>query len=590
MCSDSIDRSLLEAVANGQAVFFLGAGVSLLPPGSRTSEKDRVGLREKIIADFAGTLRDMPYDREELSLEDLVFYLRAHKGVSAAQIGTSVREFLVSGPELAALESFKLLRRLFLARPRVIEAIITTNWDAAIEESLSDIAGVEVQCLIDDDDCLQYDPQKLSLLKIHGDASKPESIVLSTLDFDLYERTHPRIVERLRILFATKFVVLLGYSARDENFRRIFRTLHYDLGERAKGGWLIAPEIGDREGVWMPTVGLLHAPTTASNFLSQALAHIARIPLGMSRKVPLPTDREDVFFDIEDDLSDLAKRVKSRFSLKEVWVSRLPDSERPNVEAGRLAAFYLEIRCGKIRTLALGTGETMSAISDLLDPKSFSRPLTIFSTIVLLAGPSGFRDPSHLVQKLVGRFVEGKAKCFSLRLPGREYLAQLKRLTSRDIEPTLETLRTIGREHVLQAMSADVVIGSSRPADWYGGGGVPSGRTRPFQSLWQIGRESVDRALAKADAIGIHHMIPIDGEGNDAMRSGRAKKHLGSIDEYAQRPQVADLRKAAKSGTQKVILVGAHHRKVISTRAILKGGLANVAILDEDLANALLRS
>lgn len=588
MSSVPFDRALLDRVAAGETVFFLGAGFSLLPPELSGRQKDRRGLRETLVDNFSQTLSEAPFDIANVSVEDLVFFLREHKGIQAAAIAATLRSFLARSTELAALESYALLRSLLAARPRLLDAIITTNWDKGLEECLRGVGKINFQPIVSDNDALRYDTRHLPLLKIHGDIDDPSSIVLSSQDFDLYEKQHPRIVERLRVLLSTKYLILLGYSAADSNFRRIYRSVHFDLAGRSKGGWLIAPDLDHRERIWAPTVGLIHVPTTAKTFLQAVLSYAVKTPLGCDKKRNVKATQKAELLEPDSQLRRLAQRVRKKFDLKDVWVAHLRGGRRPNQEIAWVAAAYVESCCDKVERLAIGTGETMAALAESLDTTSFAKPVTVFSTLVMMAAPSEYRDPSHIVQKLVGRFPPGRARCFSLRLPGEAYLRDLfEGQRSKGAATTAAGLRRIGRKHVVGAMKADVIIGSARPENWFGGGDIPKGRSVPFQMLWPGREDEIEEMLVHEKAIAIHHMIPLDREGGDIMERTTVQRAWGDFGKLVQRPSVSDLRQAADS-PNRVVIVGARQEKAESISTILGAGLANVAIIDDEIATYLL--
>lgn len=590
MDSARIDKALLNRIAAGEAVFFLGAGFSLLPPELSGQKRDRAGLQETLVDQFSKTLEDAPFDVTAVSVEDLVFFLRAHKGIQAAAIAATIKDFLANRTELAALESYRLLQSLLTARPGLIDAIITTNWDKGLEESLGSLGKLNLQTIITDVDALRYDSRCLSVLKIHGDIDDASSIVLSSQDFDLYEKEHPRIVERLRVIFSTRYLVMLGYSGADANFRRIYRSIHFDLGGRSRGGWLVAPELGDREKIWAPTVGLVHVPETAQGFLKTVLSYVVTTPLGCTNKTVGKGSSKAGFFEADRELAKAARAVRKKFALNEVLVAGLRGGARPNHEIARVAALYLESRCRGLRRIALGTGETMGALVQEIDTDCFTRPVTVLSTLVMMAAPSEFRDPSHIVQEFVGRFSRGRARCFSLRLPGEEYLEELFPDTlASGVAGAAAALQAIGREQVRSAMKADVIIGSARPESWFGGGGIPRGRSVPFQMLWPGRKKKLAAMLLEERVVAIHHMIPLDNSGKDVMAKQSVQREWGDFGSMVQRPTVEDLWSASRS-SRKVIIVGARAEKAASIGAIFRAGLANVAILDASLAKELLET
>lgn len=582
----AIDLAVLDLIGQGKAVLFIGAGFSLVPTDTRT--RDRKGLKETLIESYRGTLTDIIEKVHTMSMEDIVFFLRV-RGTPKKEIMETLRKFVASSEELAKLRSFTLLRNLLQIRPHLFEAIITTNWDQGIEESLRSIPTLKLERFVRDEDCLNYRPSHLSVLKIHGDIDDANSIILSTQDFDLYEKEHPRIIERLRILFSTKYLVLLGYGARDENFRRIYRSLHFDVGGQSMpGGCIVAPRLGEGEQLWTRDVNLRHFSTTAQEFLSTTLSHLASIPLGTRPVLKRGELTNDIRLKPDTDLDSLATTLKQKYALNEVWVARLRGGQRPNSEIGSVASIYLEARCSAARSLAISTGETMAAVANTVNTSSFQNRVRILSTIVLMTGLRGFNDPSHIAQTLVSRFAKGRADGVPMRLPDEAYLSWLFKLVPESkIKGIANTVRQVAESQVARAMESEVIIGSARPCDWFGGSEMPGIRTLPIQELPGVSVEKVNMQLERSGAIAVHHMNVLDADGQDVLKLTSRNKVLKKLDSFACRPSVGQLKLAAKSKKQKVILVASSMEKTTAVDAILRAKLCNVIVVDETLAVAL---
>jgi DNA-binding transcriptional regulator LsrR (DeoR family) len=581
-----IDTAVLDLIGRGKAILFIGAGFSLIPSDSRT--RDRKGLKEALIDNYSVTLKGIPHNLNSMSMEDIVFYLRV-QGINKREIAETLRGFIASSEELSKLKSFSLLRNLLTVKPNLFEAIITTNWDKGIEESLRNISEIKVIPLVKDEDCLEYNPLHLSVLKMHGDIEDAESIILSSQDFDVYEKEHPRIIERLRILFSTKYLILLGYAAKDENFRRIYRSIHYDVGKPGlPGGCIVAPTLGDREQLWTRDVNLRHYATTAQAFLSTVLSHVARVPLGISSPTVPQKRMDDIRFEIDQELSKLARQIKRRYNIREVWVARLRDAERPNREIGAVAAFYIETRCRSAKSLAMSTGETVDAVATSLDTSVFRNRLRILPTIVLLAGPRGFNDPSHVSQTLVSRFQQGRAEGVPLRLPDEEYLSLLfEKQTAKERNALAQAVRSIGKAQVAQAVESDVIVASVRPCDWFGGKEMPLIRTIPVQAVPGISIQKMNTLLKRAGVVAVHQMILLDQDGRDVVSMLIKEQVFETLNNLVCRPSLYQLKKAAKS-TRKVITVASKAEKLSSIKAVLTAKVSNILILDEPLAISLL--
>lgn len=583
----AIDKAVLDAVGRGDTVLVIGAGFSLAPDENET-RRDRKGLKETLVDQFKGTLNSSPHDIDSMSMEDVVFYLQS-RGVSRGDIAAELGSFLATSSELARIKAFTQLRTLLTLRPGLFEAIVTTNWDKGIEESLRGVPGTTVSPLVTDKDFLRYNPTYLSVLKIHGDVAEPDSIVLSSLDFDIYEKTHPRIVERLRILLSTKHVLIIGYSLKDDNFRRIYRWLQHDLGDELRGGWIVAPDLADREKLWAPSAHLKHIAANAEEFLGAVLSNVAMIPIGTASG-GLPSSATPQKFEKRADLNEQAGKLREAYGLRDVWVTSVRTGERPNKSMGVVAAAYIETECRDATSLAISTGETMEALATSLDTDVFTNTISVSPTTILLAGQRGFKDPSHVAQVLLSRFKPNRAMGLALRLPDEEYLAAI--MPDVDAQARAELFRAVGeiaKAQIQRAVQSDVVVASVRPPDWFGGGEMPDERTLPIQWIPGADPKETYEAMHAAGVVAIHQLIPLDEGGNDVTGPCIDQPVFQKLSSLTERPTTTQLASAA-SGAGKVITVACKREKAESVRALLTGKLCNVLVVDDGLALALLES
>ena len=104
---------------------------------------------------------------------------------------------------------------------RSISGIITTNYDMMLEtifpkfdsyvgqEELifANIAGVG------------------EIYKIHGSVSDPSSLVLTSKDYEFFEKRSAYLIAKLLTIFLEYPIIFLGYSLTDQNIRNIFCTI-----------------------------------------------------------------------------------------------------------------------------------------------------------------------------------------------------------------------------------------------------------------------------------------------------------------------------------------------------------------------------
>jgi len=135
-------------------------------------------------------------------------------------------------------------------------AIITTNYDEFLEVIFNQ----------DDDDDFEEDKYKVivgeqilraqqnsvgEILKIHGSASDPESLILTSDDYEKFNNRKRYLSSKMLTYFAEHPLLIVGYSATDSNVRRILSWMNQALpdGEVAEDIYFLEYErhINDRE-------------------------------------------------------------------------------------------------------------------------------------------------------------------------------------------------------------------------------------------------------------------------------------------------------------------------------------------------------
>lgn len=111
--------------------------------------------------------------------------------------------------------------------------IITTNYDKLLESSSSEFRN-QYDVVISDKDLLDAEKSKY-IIKMHGDVSHPETIVLKEQDYLNYSQNHILIELFVKALLADHTILFLGYSLNDYNIKLIISWINY---LRSKNGLL----------------------------------------------------------------------------------------------------------------------------------------------------------------------------------------------------------------------------------------------------------------------------------------------------------------------------------------------------------------
>lgn len=103
----------------------------------------------------------------------------------------------------------------------VVSGILTTNWDNFIQNTF-----VEFQVEVGQKEAIFADQRAIGeLYKIHGCTSKPESLVVTTADYEKFISNNHYLNAKLLTLFAEYPILFVGYSLSDHNIELILKNL-----------------------------------------------------------------------------------------------------------------------------------------------------------------------------------------------------------------------------------------------------------------------------------------------------------------------------------------------------------------------------
>lgn len=115
-------------------------------------------------------------------------------------------------------EEIELLRRL---GKRSISGVITTNYDVLLENIFP-----EYEIYVGQEELLFNNISGIGeIYKIHGSITKPDSLVLTSLDYAQFEENASYLIAKLLTIFLEYPVIFMGYSLSDRNMLNIFKTI-----------------------------------------------------------------------------------------------------------------------------------------------------------------------------------------------------------------------------------------------------------------------------------------------------------------------------------------------------------------------------
>ncbi|MGY1753812.1 SIR2 family protein [Blastococcus sp. SYSU D01042] len=244
--------SLARRARAGQLAVFMGAGTGVaagLPTWS--------GLLAKLAAEL-----DVPGGAEALSRMsplDAAEVLRRIANAEATSGGRSGKTEKTLGEHVASAlgepQRYALAHVLLAALGS--EQVITTNFDDLYEKAVAAITGRDIPVVLPDRDP-EDDLRRGAgwLLKLHGDASRPDSIVLDRRSFVRYDATQRPLASVLQSTLLTKHLLVVGASMTDDNVIRLVHevaSLNEERDRRPTMGTLLTLEKQElSQRLWSP--------------------------------------------------------------------------------------------------------------------------------------------------------------------------------------------------------------------------------------------------------------------------------------------------------------------------------------------------
>ena len=259
-----IDIQLIKGIIEEKFLIVIGSGVSesakVISSSALTNAlylELKLDLTKNGKTREISELENVKNDLKKVSQKYQDFY-RENKAKQKA------RELILSSSKTANLEIFKNIAKLPICD------IVTTNFDHLIENNQNRLNYkkiVEKACV------LSEKPNKThtNIFKMHGDLDDLDSMVLCQSDYDEYENQHPHIVSELKRRFEENSLLVLGYSANDDNFRKVFSKFRKDFTKQIY--WVKREKTDFIESEW-PAVNFIEMDV--SNFLDILIDEINR--------------------------------------------------------------------------------------------------------------------------------------------------------------------------------------------------------------------------------------------------------------------------------------------------------------------------
>ena len=102
-----------------------------------------------------------------------------------------------------------------------VEGIITTNWDRFLEKLFPDY-----KVYVGQRELIFSNPQSINeIYKIHGCCSEPNSMVLTSSDYNEFNSKNAYLAAKLITIFVEHPIIFIGYSIEDDNIKSILTSI-----------------------------------------------------------------------------------------------------------------------------------------------------------------------------------------------------------------------------------------------------------------------------------------------------------------------------------------------------------------------------
>lgn len=153
-----------------------------------------------------------------------------------------------------------------------IKTIITTNYDTLLEDAYKERG----QKIVIDSDVPYIKEDKTSKVKIHGDFTNSDKIVITKDDYTNFYNIdyNTPIWHLIKERIVTKTVVFIGYGMEDSNISAIFNKVSDTLGSNKKEMFFIAPNLPSLKQNELVRKGICYVNSTGEEFISGLIENI----------------------------------------------------------------------------------------------------------------------------------------------------------------------------------------------------------------------------------------------------------------------------------------------------------------------------
>lgn len=261
-----------------------------------------------------------------------------------------------------------------------VDGIITTNWDLFLEQLYPDYKKY-----IGQSELLFSNPQEVAeIYKIHGCATKPGSLTLTSDDYDEFNNRNPYLAAKLMTIFVEHPIIFLGYSISDENISSLLRSISMCVGKehldkfRQNLIFVQRLEEGEQSGISDTVIAIDGVQIPLVLVKTNDFSEVYRALAATKRKIPARILRY-----CKEQMYELVSSSTPETKLAVIDIDSIQDKSNLEFVVGVGVKALAE---GDIGAIGYGTIEVPDLIHDLLfDDKNYD-PQGILTSVVKRAG------------------------------------------------------------------------------------------------------------------------------------------------------------------------------------------------------------
>ena len=216
--SNILPSGLVEQILKGNCVLFLGTGFQ---------QADERGVYDRDLT--KELIRYCDYSELDQNLVKVAEYYELSLGRHS--LIERVSEWVDSQTIMPSLLD-KIVARL----PFTI--VVTTRIDILLEDTYRQLGHLLTK-VVRDEEVAFADSQKVMLVKIHGSVDQKDTLILTERDHLDLLRTRPILSEFIKLLYATKTILFLGYDLDNTYSRLLHQEIVQEIGRFTRRAYAV---------------------------------------------------------------------------------------------------------------------------------------------------------------------------------------------------------------------------------------------------------------------------------------------------------------------------------------------------------------